>query len=818
MRRSLLQAALAVGLASLIAAAPAHAFINDSPNLIQAADTNSDPSIFETTLTARQVAANIVNPACIADFCRVANAAAFNGIVPGPEIRVKQGTRVIVHYTNALPASAGNTSIHWHGVELANRSDGTAVTQQPLLPGQTITYDFTVPRAGIFWFHGHMSPNNQSLKGLYGSLVVTSPEDEKLQGFFVLPPPSRTKTLMLSDITSCKAAGFNDAATFPADPSLPWAGDTNGDGVKDPFIGKSIGPSPKALCETPYDNYGRHVSGPLAERTVPNVQYDPDACPLNKLIDLSAPCTVNEGQSVLVNGRVPAARGGSPDGGGPPTDVASTADVLTVHAGDTYRLQMTNAALARYFRLRMTDKNDAQVTLFRVGGEGGVLNRTRVEGGLNANPKYLNYSGQNTAGNPQYSRGEILLAPGQRADVVFNVPSTAAAGDVITLWTRDFQRGMSSDGANPLEKAPTAPNGCAAGAGRCGPNGYSITPTVPVLHLKVAAGGFASFPAAKDGTPLLTDSRVNKPLEDIRTRSTVPLLTPSQGGQTLGSTNPVIELNMGGTPVGSTTDFTNLRPMIDHEIVMLDDNRSGVPTSSIARPHSTRYVRLGDIVELKVRNTTGMNHPFHLHGASFQPVRIETNPLCTGATTPQRVFDYPEYMDTFDVPACSQFVFHVRYDDRPIPALTKGGGATGRWVFHCHIFEHASDGMMGELDVIPPAGPRFFGLRVNGFLAAGATVTATLRKRRVVALKVVRLVKHGGKPTKRVQLGRVALGTLRAGSSHVHWNLKVRGKRLRPGRYEVSMHSVTDGALSQPARPGPRTLVVSRGGRVRLAR
>lgn len=842
---------LAVLLALLAIAPSAQAFINNSPNLPQAQDTNSDPRIFETTITAAETQENIFTTSlCFTDVCRVPNALTFNGLIPGPEIRVKQHDRVIVNFRNNMPASMGNASIHWHGIELTNPSDGTAVNQNPVRPGGTYRYNFTVPRPGVYWFHTHMSPTNHAFKGLYGSLIVTSPEDTKLQSNFTLPPASLTKTLVLSDVTLCKSAGSNDNQTFPTDSSLPWAGDTNFDGGRDAFPGKFIGPSPRELCEAPIDNHGARIFGPLPARAIPNVQYDPEHCPneppdpqtnqfkTNQFINLSKPCSINEGQDVVVNGRLVAPRGGSPDGGSGPADVADTPDVLQVRPGATYRLQLIDAALSRYFRLHLRHRT-SQVTLFRIGGEGGLLNNTLLEGGRNATPKYLaarrpsDGAELNSAGNPQILGGEVVLAPGQRSDVLFTVPGDAVPGELLTLWTRDFQRGLGNDGRSPLEKSPTGP--CPLGTGRCGPNGYSLVPTVPVLHMRVVGGGTGPLsPSARAGAPLLTHSTVNRPLEDLRRFTATRLLTPTEAGQSGGlspSFGATIQMQMGRFDdpdlAGMQGTFHNHRPMVDSVIGMLDDNRTGVHFTQIHRPSTTRYLRLGEVIELTVRNTTGMNHPFHLHGASFQPIRLEANPACTGederTPTRWRVYDYVEHLDTYDIPACTQIVLRVQYDDRP-KSDNAPGGALGRWVWHCHIFEHAADGMMSEVDVLPPAGPKFFGLRTRGTLARGATVIAKLRKRRLLLLDVRRVVKrrargkrHARHAARRrsVRVGLVRLGRRPKGRSRIHWNLRVRRRPLRPGRYQVTLHSRVGGLLSTPAPPGARTLVVQRGGRVR---
>src|SRR5579862_4596589 len=79
---------------------------------------------------------------------------AFNGEIPGPLLRVRQGSEVRIRFRNEsdLPGS-----IHWHGVRLANASDGAVgVTQPPVLPGDSFTYVVRFPDAGTFWYHGHV--------------------------------------------------------------------------------------------------------------------------------------------------------------------------------------------------------------------------------------------------------------------------------------------------------------------------------------------------------------------------------------------------------------------------------------------------------------------------------------------------------------------------------------------------------------------------------------------------------------------------------------------------------------------------------------
>lgn len=95
---------------------------------------------------------------------------AYNGQVPGPTLRVRLGDTVRVHFTNQLPQP---TTIHWHGVRVPNGMDGVPhLTQPPVAPGETFTYEFTPKDAGTFWFHPHVRSSEQVERGLYGVLIV----------------------------------------------------------------------------------------------------------------------------------------------------------------------------------------------------------------------------------------------------------------------------------------------------------------------------------------------------------------------------------------------------------------------------------------------------------------------------------------------------------------------------------------------------------------------------------------------------------------------------------------------------------------------
>ena len=100
----------------------------------------------------------------------VINAYAYNGQVPGPELRVQEGDSVRVRVTNALTEP---TTIHWHGVDVPVTMDGApGLSQQPIEPGGTFIYEFVAKPAGTRWYHAHVNELAQQGGGLAGALII----------------------------------------------------------------------------------------------------------------------------------------------------------------------------------------------------------------------------------------------------------------------------------------------------------------------------------------------------------------------------------------------------------------------------------------------------------------------------------------------------------------------------------------------------------------------------------------------------------------------------------------------------------------------
>jgi FtsP/CotA-like multicopper oxidase with cupredoxin domain len=98
----------------------------------------------------------------------------YNGVVPGPELRARQGDRVRIVVENGLTQG---TTVHWHGLRVPHAMDGVPdVTQPPIAPRGRFTYEFDLPDAGTFWYHPHTHSPMQVEMGLAGAFIVEERE------------------------------------------------------------------------------------------------------------------------------------------------------------------------------------------------------------------------------------------------------------------------------------------------------------------------------------------------------------------------------------------------------------------------------------------------------------------------------------------------------------------------------------------------------------------------------------------------------------------------------------------------------------------
>lgn len=226
----------------------------------------------------------------------------FNGQVPGPVLKAKQGDTLVVTVINNLPEA---TIVHWHGIRLPAEMDGTGEVQQPIEPGKSFEYRFVVPDAGTFWYHSHQNETVQMERGMYGGIVVEAASD---------PVVDNDRVLLIDDM---KLTGKNAFKQHGA-------------------IGRWI---------------ERHDG--------------------------------REGSTNIINGKEAA--------------------TLHMHAGQTERWRIVNAASARYFKLSLDGKP------FKIiGTDGGLLEHARTETALLITPG---------------ERFDILVGPFEEGEV-FSVQST----------------------------------------------------------------------------------------------------------------------------------------------------------------------------------------------------------------------------------------------------------------------------------------------------------------------------------------------------------------------------------------------------------
>jgi FtsP/CotA-like multicopper oxidase with cupredoxin domain len=116
---------------------------------------------------------------------------AYNGSIPGPTLRVPEGATVTVHVENEgdLPAT-----VHWHGLRLDNRYDGTHDTQRPVQVGERYTAQVRTPDPGAYWYHPHIREDYGQELGLYGNVLVVPADPD------YWPPVHREVLLTLDDV------------------------------------------------------------------------------------------------------------------------------------------------------------------------------------------------------------------------------------------------------------------------------------------------------------------------------------------------------------------------------------------------------------------------------------------------------------------------------------------------------------------------------------------------------------------------------------------------------------------------------------------
>ena len=199
---------------------------------------------------------------------------------------------------------------------------------------------------------------------------------------------------------------------------------------------------------------------------------------------------------------------------------------VEVAPGGLERFRFVNAANARYFRIALPGRQ-----LVQIGSDGGLLERPELH-------------------------DDLLLVPGQRADVLVAMPSD---GEIMTVQTEPYARGHHTGGGRASPLFELRPTGVAV-----------ETPPVPATLGRVTLLGPASIQ------------------RELRFGETMMM---GMGGMHHGATAQSAVGGMGPTFSFNGEVFPNVTPL------------SG---------------KLGDLEEWSLVNSTMMDHPFHLHGFRFQ--------------------------------------------------------------------------------------------------------------------------------------------------------------------------------------------------------
>ena len=591
--------------------------------------------------------------------------------VPGPMITGNIGDIICVTIQNRISnedehfveALQGSTIVHWHGIELANCYDGTPVTQTPIEAGTDFTYRFQIVRTGVFWYHSHWNSMIQNPLGANGVVIGDDNTSAILRSQHIIPHKDRTFVVSLSDMS------FQNNRE----------GATKNNYVPIEDITTTVPPP-----------IGQYNAKDLYIRDIMKVRGDQ----FNQ----------NFGDVMLINGKhnVPYNSPGNTQEFWK-KGVRNQTEPIVVQSGESMAFYITNNGLHRFYKIHLeykTSVNGAWIrseNLFIIGGEGGLLDKARQATGTfgdwkqkGIRQRYDDQGLQSIQTTSELSTGEFLLPTSARQFVAFHIESG---------WTSIALVASGFSIANPATwSTDEDPNNMIiaifeVGTDQSDPNYELASNIVNGILLRT--------------NPVLGKNKT--PLKDLRNA----IVTTSFSGTTA-------ELKAAGVQVPSSgkeimPDYTiTLDHAFDFKNLPTDTASNGPAQNGTivhfnSKGHSqdtynnTRYVRVGDIIEWTVETITPhVDHPWHMHGFSVQPIKMELK-QADGTYITLYEWDYVEYLDVIYVSAFHRVTYRFVVEDRPfIDSNNKlfPNGVFGRWLAHCHIFKHAHKGMMMEFIVV----------------------------------------------------------------------------------------------------------------------
>lgn len=128
------------------------------------------------------------------------NMLAYNNSIPGPTLKVKQGSEATLKFTNEINLES---TINAHGLRQDIKMDGMVpYSQDPVKEGDTFSYKWKFDTPGIYWYHPTTREDYQQGTGLYGTIMVEPKEAD------YWPLADESETLVLSDVLTDETTGI----------------------------------------------------------------------------------------------------------------------------------------------------------------------------------------------------------------------------------------------------------------------------------------------------------------------------------------------------------------------------------------------------------------------------------------------------------------------------------------------------------------------------------------------------------------------------------------------------------------------------------
>jgi FtsP/CotA-like multicopper oxidase with cupredoxin domain len=562
---------------------------------------------------------------------------AYNGSVPGPTLKVTQGSEVIVNVENRGDLEA---TVHWHGLRLDNRYDGTHETQRPMEVGESFEYRLQFPDEGLYWYHPHIRQDYGQEMGLSGTILVV-PEDPAYWA-----PAHRELVVTLDDVL-----------------------------IEDGRI------APFSRAETTYAAMGR-FGNELLVNGEPGLALDADAGEVVRFY------FVNTANTRVFNVAVRGGRMKLVGGDSGRCEREELVESVILAPSERVVVDVRFDTVGEAALEHRTPERTYQLAAITVGDGQVDPGPTAAFDSLRVNPEMVAERHRIAPHRDREPDKTVAFV----AEMEFEAPEGAVVyscpmhPEVVSLEEGKCpQCGMRlmPTAAAVVYTCPMHPDVVSATEGKCPECGMKLMPTAGVaytcpMHPEVVSAEQGKCPEC--GMKLMPASAVSA-------------ATGSHGHEHASG--------HGGHDQHDDADHATHGHGHDHaaaggiewEDDMVEVNRTTTPANTRwklidrttgAENHGIAWrFRVGDQVKIRLVNEMDsdhpMHHPFHIHGAGRFLVLSRD-----GVEDPNLVWTDTVLVRTGEVVDILLDVTHP-----------------GRWMAHCHIAEHHESGMMFSFDVTP---------------------------------------------------------------------------------------------------------------------